>query len=234
MKHLIETIRSNSHVRRWGAVIAAGVVVVGGVGAYLALRPTPIPDFEDDPIDEVFNYALLTNEFNRLPIEERLELIRTMTDRLKDLGGSDSTLLAAFAAGIVGSAREQLEENAAGIAVDIWDSQAKGYAAVAPEDRAEHIEQAAIDLVRLTDGLNGYPSDISDEEIVDRLFEQAAEDVEQFREVGQRNSAALGRMFTFMDEELGGRMSPVQRARVALFVRDMSRHFRGADIEGDG
>lgn len=217
-------------LKRWLVPGSIGLGLVGVSVLTIVLLPTPKPDFEDDPIDEVFNFALLTNDFNRLPLEERLELTRMMVDRLKDLGGGESTLLAAFAAGIVGSAREQLEENAARIALDIWDSQAKGYANVPAEDRAAFLEQAAIEMTRLTEGLNGFPTDMTDDQILDRAGQQAQRDASMFRAAGERNSAAMGRFFTFMDQEIGGRASPVQRARITVLVRDMSRHFRGIDV----
>src|SRR2546423_1864572 len=92
-----------------GGPIAAVIV---GVGAYFAFRPVPQPDYRKDNLRKVFNYTLLTDEFNRLPIEKRLELIGQLVQRMKGMSAGDSTLLAAFAAGIAGKARAQIEENA--------------------------------------------------------------------------------------------------------------------------
>ncbi len=83
---------------------------VVAVGLAFTLRPYPMPDYEDDPLDDIFNHTLLQDEFNNLPIEERVRLVGSLIQRVEGMGSSDGTLLAAFAAGITGSAREQLEE----------------------------------------------------------------------------------------------------------------------------
>lgn len=35
-------------------------------------------------MDEVLNYTLLTDEFNNLPVDKRLELLKDLIDRLKN------------------------------------------------------------------------------------------------------------------------------------------------------
>src|ERR1043165_1788806 len=109
--------------KRWvlGARIgaAAGAMAIG-VGAYFAFRPVPMPDYATDNLDDVLGYTLLTDEFNKLPIKKRLELIAALVGRLKDMSAGDSVLMASFAAGIAGAAREQMMENASRLAVDVW------------------------------------------------------------------------------------------------------------------
>jgi hypothetical protein len=88
-------------------------------------------------------------------------------------------------------------------------------------------------MTRLTEGLNGFPSDLNDDQILDRARDQAQRDAERFRSVSGQRGAAFGRMFSFLDEELGTRATPVQRGRIGLLARDLTRHLRGQDIDGN-
>src|SRR5262245_2577613 len=50
----------------------AVLLLSGSLAAYLLLRPVPQPDYAADPMDDVLNYTLLTDEFNKLPVDKRL------------------------------------------------------------------------------------------------------------------------------------------------------------------
>src|SRR5690606_10919474 len=54
--------------------IAAAVVLGGGgTGLYLWLRPVPVPDYDNAPLGKVLDFTFLTDEFNRLPVEQRIK-----------------------------------------------------------------------------------------------------------------------------------------------------------------
>src|SRR5437868_6654940 len=91
-----------SRFRRIGVVAASIVLVGGGTGLYFWLRPVPQPDYLNDGLDDVLNYTLLTDEFNRLPVEQRMKLIGELVARFKSMSTNDSVLMAEFAAGIAG------------------------------------------------------------------------------------------------------------------------------------
>src|SRR5690606_7635905 len=115
--------------------------------AWLVFRPVPRPDYETGKLDTVFAYTLLTDEFNKLPVEERIRLIGELVRRVRSMDSSDSVLMAAFAARISGAARDQLVENASLVMVDLTDRAASQYNQNAsPAERKTFIEQQAIEL----------------------------------------------------------------------------------------
>ncbi|MBK7403244.1 MAG: hypothetical protein IPJ41_01090 [Phycisphaerales bacterium] len=164
----IEALWSRPLARRLfmgGSSVAA---IALGLAIYLALRPVPKPDYESADISRLFDYTLLTDEFNALPVEERIKLVSQLYARVKDMNASESAMMAAFFAGIAGEARTQLEKNAGKLFIDATDLVAKDYAAVPPEDRAGYLDDAYVRLVRLTAPFDGSIDDKTDEEILKR------------------------------------------------------------------
>jgi hypothetical protein len=212
-----------------GGPIAA---VLLGVGAYFVFRPTPQPDYLRARLDKVFNYTLLTDEFNNLPVEKRMELIGQLVQRMKSMSVGDSTVLAAFAAGIAGAARQQIEENASRLAIDLWDKYALDYAAVPEGDRGAYLDDAFINFVKLMGTVAGEPPRKSDSELLTDARAQAKRDNEALDSGrGRPPAEALGRAFTFLNGNVGGHATPAQRARGQLMMRDMVRRMRGEDLE---
>lgn len=212
--------------------IAGGVAALAlGVGAYFWLRPIPQPDYERDRFDKVMNYTLLTDEFNRLPVEERLKLIGQLVQRLKSLDSGDSVMLAAFASGIAGAAREQLEENASRLAIDMWDKYAKDYDKVKEGQREQFLEQAFVDFQKTMEAMGGRPRDISDADRINEVRQQASRDRAAMRDPqNQPPPEAIGRMVAVMNRSVNSHVNPAQRVRSTQMMRDMVRHFRGQDI----
>lgn len=229
--HMADPARARRTKRVLSA--AAALLIIGaGVGAYFALRPTPQPDYLDGNIDEIFNYTLLTDEFNKLPVEKRLELISQLIKRLQSMQGKDSVMLAAFASGIAGSAREQIKENASRLAVDMWDKYAKDYRNVPEADREKYLEDTFLDFVKTMEAMGGNPRDISDEERLAEVRRQAQRDRTAMSDPNRSPDAgALGTMFEFMNNDVGSNASPQQKQRGSQMLRDMARHFRGQDPE---
>lgn len=213
----------------WGVGGAALAMVA--VGAFLILRPTPMPDYENDPIDEVFNFTLLSDQFNALPVEKRVELVGKVVERVKNMGSGDSALLAAFAAGIMGKAREQLEANASRLVIDLWDKSATDYANVPTDQRAKYLDKLVVDLIKTTEMLSGNPRDVSDEDRLADAKKQAQRDVRVLSDPQRAPSnTEFARMWVFMDRTVGGHASGGQRARGQQLMRDMTRHLRGMDV----
>ncbi|MCC6229227.1 MAG: hypothetical protein IT432_08385 [Phycisphaerales bacterium] len=220
---------------RWirGGRIALGALVLGlGVGAYFVFRPVPQPDYLDDPLSDVLGYTLLTDEFNRLPVEKRLELIGQLVQRFKSMDAGDSVLMASFAAGIAGAARDQLMENGSRLAVDTWDKFAVDYAKVPDDQRGDYLDKTFVDFTKMMETLGGRPRDVSDEERLAEGRRQAARDMERIKENPDRapTSEMAGRMFQFMNEGVGKFASAQQRVRGQQMMRDMVRRMRGVDI----
>lgn len=216
--------------RRVLGVLAACVVAGGGIGAYLALRPTPQPDYTLDDLDDVFSFTLLSDEFNELPIEERVKLMGQLIQRLKTMSASDSMLLGAFASGISGQARQQLERNASKLAIDVWDKYAKDYATVPDEARGEYLDKTYVEFTKMMEAVTGTPRDISDEDRLKEGKRQADRDRKRMAESNRQASGEeLGRFFGFLTGNVGGNASAQQRVRGQQMMRDMVRRFRGQD-----
>lgn len=219
--------------KRSSIIAASFALIAVGFTAYMFLRPYPMPDYEDDPLDDVFNFTLLQNEFNNLPVEERVRLVGSLVKRVESMGGSDGTLLAAFAAGISGAAREQLEENASQLMLDFMDHFAKDYPNLDdPASQEDYVKQAIIDMTRLAEEFDGRPTNKSDEKILEEAFAQAERDQRAFRDPNRGPSLAGVSQFTnIMDKRIGSRGTPHQRARITRLMRDMTRYLRNEDIK---
>jgi hypothetical protein len=210
-----------------GAAVALGL----GAGLYLLLRPVPQPDYDTAALDEVFNYTLLTDEFNNLPVERRMELIGKLVQRLRSMDAGESVLLAAFMAGISGESRAFLERNATRLVVDLWDRYAQDYAAVPEDQREAYLEQVFIDMTRTVELATGQVRDVPDSQRINEVREQASRDRAALREGRVRPPPEMiGRMAAFMNTRLSANQNAAQRARGAQMMRDMVRLFRGQDI----
>jgi hypothetical protein len=207
--------------------LATGLVVWAAV----AFWPVRKPDYMYDPLDTVFNYTLLTDDFNKLPVEERLQLIGQLVQRLRSMEGQDSMLMASFAMGIAGAARKQIEENASRLAVDTWDKYAKDYASVPESERGKYLDETFVNFVKMMEVVGGELRDVPDEQRLAEARRQAERDRSRVRADPSRapSGRELGRAFTFLDSNVGGHASPAQRQRGMLMMRDMVRHFRGQD-----
>lgn len=211
------------------------VLVAIGLAGYFIFRPVPQPDYARARLDRVFNYTLLTDEFNRLPVEKRLELMGQLVSRLQGMSAGDSAIMAAFAAGIAGTARKQIEENVSRLMVDVWDKYARDYATVKPEDRGAFLDHTFLEFTRLGEALSGRTDTKTDAERLAQVREQAKRDEERLRS-GDRQPPpqALGRMFNFMRDNVGAHASTPQKTRGQQMMRDMVRRFRGDEVGGGG
>lgn len=217
-------------VVRRGAGAGGALLVVAGVAAWLLLRPVPKPDYERDRLDTIFNYTLLTDEFNRLPVEERLRLIGQLVARLQNMDSGSSAMMAAFAAGIAGAARDQIRENGSRLAIDAWDKYAKDYASVPHAEREGHLDRTVVEFTKTLEAVGGRVRDVSDTDRLGEAKRQAARDLKMMNDPERApSSEEFGRLFSFM-REVGTNGSAQQRARGQLMGRDMMRHLRGQDI----
>lgn len=222
--------------RRWlrRGIVSALVLMVsaGGAFAYVQMRPRVAPDVFADDLADVLDYTLLTDAFNKMPVEERLALIKKLIERLKSMDSNDSALVAGFAAGIGGKAREQLQKNAEKLMVDIWDKFARQYASVKPEDRDAFLDQSFVEMTKMFEDVSGFSVPIKDEQRVDEARKQAKRDEARMKGASQRpvNAERAAGFMGFLNDRGQKLSSPEQRGRMAGFSRDMTRRLRGQDI----
>lgn len=207
------------------------VLLAGGLGAaawwwYDSTRFQPPPDYTTASLDTLFNYTLLTDDFNKLPIKERLALIQQLIERLKTMGDNDSVLMAYFASLIAGEARKQLEENVSRLAVDLFDDYAKVYDPRAgEEDRTVFLEGKFIEFQKTMEGLAGVNRDITDEQRLERGRRQAQRDAELVKD-GEVPADVMLRMFDVVNNGIGEHADGHQKARISKMMRDMAYTMR--------
>lgn len=224
---------------RFGKTVGIGVasvgVVVGVALAYDAYKPIRPPDPWRAPLDDVLGFALLDADFNRLPLERRLELAKEIVARLRSMSAQDSALMAAFAAGISGVARQRLEDNMSRLMVDLFDSFARKYAAAGDTDKERVIEESLLAMLELQRDLDpiGVTGERDARERLDELRERttareraAASDSRPTSIEPTRAEDILRRV----EEGVTDRTSPAERARTVRFMRDTVRYLRGRDV----
>ncbi len=212
--------------RRVSAGVLAAALVVSGVGVWLAVRIEPPPDYAHDPLDTLFEYTLLTDDFNRLPLEERLALIEQLVERLRKIGSGDSVLLAMFASMISGEARAQLEENISQLAVDVSDKYAAAYDPNAPgPDREAYLRDAYLGMVSMFDFADGEVGEHTPEELLEEGRRQARRDLNRFKK-GKVGASEVVRVFDLMNNKIGKHMSGHQKVRISAMFRDMTEMLR--------
>lgn len=229
---LIGTPEKKQRLIRFAKFGLPPLVILLAIVGYFIFRPVPKPDYMTADISRVFNFTFLTDEFNRLPVEERVELIGQLLQRMNSMSASESAIMAGFAAGIAGTARKQLEENTARLMIDVWDKYAVEYARVQAEDREAYLDHAMVDLMKMMEAMGGRPRDISDADRLSEVQRQARRDQEMMR--GERGPPpeAMGRMLSFMQTNIGSRASPAQRVRAQQLMVDMTRRVRGEPLSG--
>ncbi|MEO1278936.1 MAG: hypothetical protein AAFV77_08275 [Planctomycetota bacterium] len=229
------TVRDPENWRRWarkGWPFATALLVVSAVAAYLVLRPTPVPDYENDRIDTLMDFTLLQSEFNKLPLERRLELVGILVQRLDGMSSSDSLMLAAFAGSIRGEARDQLEENASRLAIELWDSLAADYQDIGEAGREEYLAEAFVEFETTLEMMGGNVRDRSPEDRLERARRQAQRDQDALKSGEGPPARVFGRMFDVMNNNVGAHASPMERRRGELLMRDMTRFLRGQPLGG--
>ncbi|MCW5764870.1 MAG: hypothetical protein KIT68_02705 [Phycisphaeraceae bacterium] len=220
-------------VRRVAVVAAALLLALGGWFAYVQLRPIAVPDTEFDDIEDVLDFTLLSDDFNRLPLQERLALLKGVISRLKGMNDGDSGLMAAFAAGLSRPALEQLRKNAEKLFVDLWDSFAEEYETVKQADRQAFLDDAFVRFTKMAEDLSGFTMREDEGRRLSDAKDNAKRDAARLREGGSQpmQSRMVTRFMKDMQERGGPLAKPQQRDRMARFSRDMARHMRGQDID---
>lgn len=214
---------------RWSSLLV--VLIGGGLAAWLALRPTPIPSYADDPMDEVLGFTLLEDDFNKLPVDERLALLKDLIERFKTMGSEDSVLMAQFAAMIEGDLRAKMMKNASKLVLDVWDKFALDYAKVPVEERDAFLDQKFIEMTKMMETLAGVDNKMTDQERLDQARAQAKRDGEMFKSGEGPDATAMAAMTGFLRNGMGQYAPPQQQQRGQQLMRDMTRRFRGKNVE---
>lgn len=219
-----------------GIVIAALGVLAGSVMGVRAFAPISPPDSFTDPLDDVLGFALLDADFSRLPLEKRIELAKEIAARLRSLSAQESALMAAFAAGIAGKARERLQDNLATLMVDLFDSYAQRYARIPPDQKERFIQESLLEMIALQQELDptAEPATESPQESLDEIKSGSTRRAERRAAGGGATSITRSRAedsLTRIEQDVNTRTSPAERGRTVRFMRDTVRYLRSQDID---
>jgi hypothetical protein len=227
--------------RGFRAAVVAGACVLmvsGSAGGYWLLRGRAAPDMLVADLPDALDFAIASEDFNRLPLEERLRLLEDLFRRLRGMSQGDSVELAAFASGLTGKLRAQLERNARKLAVDVWVDQARRYANLPKERRADFLDQSLLELVRLGERVSGFESGKTDSELLGDAKKNAQRDAARAREADvAKELPGTDVMATRIMREVqkGSEFAPpAERANMSRFMRDMTRNLRGQDLDTGG
>jgi len=217
--------------RRGAKVSLVVLLLCAVIGAFFALRPRQAPDYLIDDLDDVLDYTLLTADFNKLPLNDRVRLMKQLIERFKIMDGGDSAVLAAFAAGLSRTAMEQARENMEKLTVDLWDDYATQYKEVPVKDREAYLDTAFLEFSKLMEDTAGVQRDKPDSERIADARKQAKRDVERAPEPGPMSAASTAPLMKLIQDRGQKVSSPEQRGRMGKFSRDMVRHLRDQDID---
>lgn len=234
---LVKRLRTNERLGRiLGGSLALVGLVAGASVAWSELRPIRPPNTFNDPFRDVLGFALLDKDFNRLPIEERIRLLQEMAEKIRGLSSGDSAMMAAFAAGITGKAREQLEANLRTLMVDLVDKFALDYARSTEADREKAMEQCLLQMFELTNKLRMDEPKQGDDTPAQNLAEvresasARAERMKGDANKSQVDSSDVAGVFQWVQSDVSKYSDPSERARTTRFMRDAVRYMRGQDI----
>lgn len=222
---------ANKRVRRSAIALLALAIVGGSVGAYFALRDRATPDYLADDLDDVLDYTLLSGDFNKLPLDQRMKLMKDMIARLKGMGSGDSAMMAAFAAGLSGKAMEQARENMEILAVDLWDDFAVKYRDVPKDDRESYLDASFLEFSRLMEDVSGFSDKRSEADRLADTKKQARRDMQRGPAPGAMQPDRANGLMKIVQDRGQKVSSPEQRGRMGKFTRDMARNLRGQDID---
>ncbi|MFM9146275.1 MAG: hypothetical protein ACKORL_13205, partial [Phycisphaerales bacterium] len=162
-----------SRLASWGGALAAAAVLSAGAWWWFDVRWKPPPSIFDSPVDSILGY-FTTDDFNRLPVAERVKYLQDFVGRFRGMSQQDSVVAAAFLAGVTGKVREQLTQNVRILAKDILAEGAEKFVNLPESERGPFIDRWVADWFRFAEATaTGKESTRSDAEIVGNAREEA-------------------------------------------------------------
>ena len=208
-------------VVRWAGGALAAALVAAGAWWWFDVRWKPPPSIFDSPVDSILGY-FTTDDFNRLPVAERVKYLQDFVGRFRGMSQQDSVVAAAFLAGVTGKVREQLTQNVRILAKDILAEGAEKFVNLPESERGPFIDRWVADWFRFAEATaTGKESTRSDAEIVGNAREEAkrGEDRQRRRVAGRTmDDRAAGRFLGFWESEVEPASSPREQAQISRFM----------------
>lgn len=212
-----------------GGLLAA-IAILLAVLAWWSSRWRPPPSIFDSPVDDVLGY-LAIDDFNELPLEDRVEFMIDFANRFRGLEQSESAVMAAFMAGLTGDAREQMIQNARILAKDILAEGASTYVNLPDAEKDAFIDSWLVEWSKVGERIAfGEPRDRSDEERIEEFRGEARRGQERTAE--RNNDISLtevgaGRFLDFWQSDVEKAASPREQAQITTFMVDVRKRLTG-------
>lgn len=211
--------------RRWRAIgiVVLAAIAMGG-GGWLAIDRIPRrpPSVFDAPVDGVLSF-LAEEDFNRLPVEQRMAFLQDVMKRFGQMDQSDSLVASSFLAGLTGPANEKLIGNARILGKDILVQGAADFLALKSEqERARFLDGWITRWFRVGDSMRGDgAAGLSDEQILDRIAREGRRDLERGIEIDARVAQQIA---SFWDRDVASVASPREQAQIYQFLPAVRSH----------
>ncbi len=220
-------------VERRKQILGGLAALVAGLGLWVAgywwfeVRWRPPPSIFDTPVDDVLGYLAL-DDFNHLPLKERMRFLLDFADRFRGMSQSDSAIMAGFLAGLAGPAREQLTENARQLAKDILAEGAAKYVNLPPEEREKFMDEWLLEWMKTGERLvTGKVSDQSDGERLKDMKDDAKADAGRQRDPNRipgLTDKSATRFLDFWSSDVEKSSSPKEQGQITRFMEDLRKH----------
>lgn len=225
---VVDLSSARDFTERWRRELAMGAVALL-VASLLAsaliwwfmIRWKPPPSIFDNPVDDALGYLALP-DFNKLSVEERMKFLMELADRFRGLEPGESAAAAAFLAGIVGPAREQLHENARQLAKDVLAGAAARFMELPEAERGPFIDAWLADWIRMGERLTrGEERKRTDDERLEAAKGDVQRNRERVTEMGGAptlTDRSAGQFLDFWQSEVEKSASPREQGQIVFFM----------------
>jgi hypothetical protein len=224
--------RLETHRRRLVAAvaIAATLGLAGGAWAWWSSRWKPPPSIFDTPVDDVLGY-LAIDDFNQLPLEERVRFMIEFANRFRGVEQSESAVMAAFFAGLTVKSKEQLRQNARTLAKDILADGAATYVNLPDKERGAFIDQWLVRWSKVGEEIAmGEPRQRSDEDRIDEFRREARRGQERQAERAvdiSLTEVGAARFLDLWQTDVEAAATPREQGQITRFMVDVRKRLTG-------
>ncbi len=216
------------------AVTAAVLGLAAGAWAWWSSQWKPPPSIFETPVDDVLGY-LAIEDFNRLPLEERVRFMLDFASRFRGLEQSESAVMAAFMAGLTTKSKEQLRQNVRTLAKDVLSEGAETYVNLPPAERGAYIDRWLVRWSKVGEEIrDGSTSNRSDEERIEE-FRRRAIERQQRGLAGDQGplpelsltEVSAGRFLDFWQSDIEKAATPREQGQITRFMVDVRKRLTG-------
>jgi hypothetical protein len=207
------------------ALVVATVATASGW--WMATRWTPPPSIFDSPVDDVLGY-LAMDDFSRLSLEERMAYLGDFANRFRGFEQEESAAAAAFLAGVTGTSREVMRQNARILAKDVLLDGARGYFAAAEAEKNRYLDDWLILWQRRAEEMiRGEARPVDDATRKQEIRAQATADMTRERDpddLPPLDSRMTARFLGFWQSDVESASTPREQGQIIRFMEDLRVH----------